>query len=126
MCKACRNNFTNTRTSSGIHAWHAPYYIRRVRAKKAEPIYNYLATYHPELIEDDEWDKEGAIIGVPQKAPETAIIRTETALDLLERVKLFSTDWVQRGHRTGDNTHNVSATISIKGEEWDAVKNDVE
>ena len=109
-------------TSSGIHAWHAPYYIRRVRVKKAEPIYNYLATYHPELIEDDEWDKEGAIIGVPQKAPETAIIRTETALDLLERVKLFSTDWVQRGHRTGDNTHNVSATISIKGEEWDAVK----
>ena len=45
-------------TSSGIHAWHAPYYIRRVRVKKAEPIYNYLATYHPELIEDDEWDKK--------------------------------------------------------------------
>ena len=29
-------------TSSGIHAWFAPYYIRRVRMNKMEDVYNYL------------------------------------------------------------------------------------
>ena len=26
-----------------------------------------------------------------------------------------------KGHRTGENTHNVSATISIKEDEWESV-----
>ena len=30
-------------TSSGIHAWHNDYYIRRVRVGKNEPIYAYFA-----------------------------------------------------------------------------------
>ena len=40
-------------TSSGIHAWHNDYYIRRIRVGKNEAIYNYLAIHHPELIEDE-------------------------------------------------------------------------
>lgn len=40
-------------------------------------------------------------------------MRTETAIDTLERVKKFSLEWIKPGHVTGDNTHNVSATISI-------------
>ncbi|MGY8863601.1 MAG: hypothetical protein ACKVJ2_13360, partial [Pseudomonadales bacterium] len=35
------------------------------------------------------------------------------------RVKKVSTDWVAPGHRAGSNTHNVSATISLKEDEWD-------
>ena len=30
-------------TSSGIHAWHNDYYIRRLRVGKNEAIYKYLA-----------------------------------------------------------------------------------
>ena len=30
-------------------------------------------------------------------------------------------EWVKPGHRGGNNTHNVSATVSIKDNEWDAV-----
>jgi ribonucleoside-diphosphate reductase alpha chain len=30
-------------------------------------------------------------------------------------------EWVKEGHRKGDNTNNVSATISVKQEEWDDV-----
>jgi ribonucleoside-triphosphate reductase (thioredoxin) len=109
-------------TSSGIHAWHNDYYLRRVRVGKNEAIYSYLNMYHPELLEDDKFrPHDTAIITVPQKAPEGAILRTESPFDLLERVKQVTKEWIKPGHRKGNNTHNVSATISIKNDEWDAV-----
>jgi len=109
-------------TSSGIHAWHNDYYIRRVRVGKNESIYNYLTLNHPELIEDEYFrPHDTAVIGIPQKAPETAIFRTESPIQLLERVKKVHNEWIKPGHRTGSNTHNVSATISIREHEWDAV-----
>ena len=109
-------------TSSGIHAWHNKYYVRRVRVGKNEAIYTYLSIYHPELLEDDKFrPHDTAIITVPQKAPEGAILRTESPFDLLERVKQVTKEWIKPGHRKGNNTHNVSATISIKYDEWDTV-----
>jgi ribonucleoside-diphosphate reductase alpha chain len=39
-------------------------------------------------------------------------------MDLLERVKKVATDWVKHGHRHGSNTHNVSATVSLKEDDW--------
>ena len=107
-------------TSSGIHAWHAKHYIRRLRVGKNEAIYDYLAANHKELIEDDYFRPgDTAIISIPQKAPKGSIIRTESAFDLLERVKKVATEWVLPGHAKGSNTHNVSATISLKENEWD-------
>tara|TARA_R100001440_G_scaffold7759_3_gene15057 strand:- start:2623 stop:4440 length:1818 start_codon:yes stop_codon:yes gene_type:complete len=108
-------------TSSGIHAWHNDYYIRRIRVGKNESIYNYLAINHPELVEDDYFRAhDTAVISIPQKAPEGSILRTESPFQLLERVKKVATEWVTPGHRTGSNTHNVSATISLREHEWDA------
>jgi ribonucleoside-triphosphate reductase len=109
-------------TSSGIHAWHNDYYIRRIRVGKNEAIYTYLMINHPELIEDEYFrPHDTAVISVPQKAPQGSILRTESALDLLERVKRVHLDWVKPGHRSGNNTHNVSATVSIKENEWGIV-----
>jgi len=109
-------------TSSGIHAWHNQYYIRRVRVGKNEAIYSHLAANHPELVEDEYFrPHDTAVIGIPQKAPETAIFRTESPIQLLERVKKVHSEWVKPGHRTGSNTHNVSATISVREHEWKAV-----
>jgi len=106
-------------SASGIHAWHAPYYLRRIRVGKNESIYRYLAKNNPELIEDEYFrPKEQAIIAVPQKAPEGAILRSESPSHLLERVKKFNKEWVHAGHQHGDNTHNVSCTISVKDDEW--------
>ena len=48
-------------------------------------------------------------------------MRSESVFDLLERVKNFSIRWVRTGHTDGLNTHNVSATISVKENEWDEV-----
>ena len=109
-------------TSSGIHAWHNDFYLRRIRVGKNESLYTYLAINHPDLVEDEFFRAhDTAVITIPQKAPEGAILRTESALDLLERVKKISTEWVKPGHRNGYNTHNVSATISVKEEEWEDV-----
>jgi ribonucleoside-triphosphate reductase (thioredoxin) len=109
-------------TSSGIHAWHNDYYIRNIRVGKNEAIYTYLSIYHPELVQDEYFrPHDTAVISVPQHAPAGAILRTESALELLERVKHFYANWIKPGHRTGQNTHNISATVSIKTDEWDAV-----
>lgn len=109
-------------TSSGIHAWHNDYYIRRIRVGKNESIYNYFVDNHPELIEDEYFrPHDTAVISIPQKAPEGAILRTETPIQLLERVKKVYEEWIATGHRDGANTHNVSATISIKDNEWEEV-----
>jgi len=110
-------------TSSGIHAWHDDYYLRRIRVGKNEALYSYLAENYPELLEDDFFKPTiQAIITVPQKAPEGAITRkAENALDLLERIKQFNKEWIRPGHRKGVNKHNVSATVTIKQGEWDDV-----
>ena len=106
-------------TSSGIHAWHNDHYIRRLRVGKNEAIYTYLSLYHPDMVEDEYFrPHDTAVISVPQRAPEDAIMRTESALQLLKRVAKISTEWVKPGTRSGQNTHNVSATISIKEAEW--------
>ena len=100
--------------SSGIHAWHAKYYIRNIQCAVGDDLYNYFTTYHPELIKKMDLDPKSAVIGIPQKAPSNAILREdENALEMLERVERFYKEWVAAGHRSGSNTNNVSATISI-------------
>jgi len=107
-------------TSSGIHAWHNDYYIRRIRVGKNESIYSYLATNHPELVEDEYFrPHDTAVISIPQKAPEGSILRSESPFELLDRIKKVHLEWVKPGHRSGNNTHNVSATVSLRDNEWD-------
>jgi len=109
-------------TSSGVHAWHNDYYIRRMRVGKNEAIYTYLTLRHPELVEDDFFKPETqAVISIPQRAPNDGILRHETSLELLERVKDIYNRWIVPGHRQGNNTHNVSCTVSVREEEWEEV-----
>jgi ribonucleoside-diphosphate reductase alpha chain len=90
-----------------------------MRVGKNEAIYNYLIDNHTELIEDEYFrPHDTAVISIPQKAPEGSILRTESPFDTLERVKRVAQEWIQPGHRRGSNTHNVSATISLKENEW--------
>ena len=109
--------------SSGVHAYHSEYYIRRIRVLKTEAIYMYLKDKHPELLEDDKMKPTiQAVISIPVNAPENAITRQETALQLLSRVKRLYKDWVLPGHRKGQNTHSISCTVTVKKHEWDKVK----
>jgi ribonucleoside-diphosphate reductase alpha chain len=109
-------------SSSGIHAWHNDYYIRRVRVGKNEALYTYLVNNHPELVEDEFFKpKEMAVISIPMKAPEGAILRSESPIDLLERVKRVNEEWIVPSHIKGDNTHNVSCTVNLRDEDWESV-----
>ena len=108
-------------SSSGIHAWYAEYYIRRIRLGKNEAMYKYLLDKFPMLIEDCKFKPHlEAVASFPQKAPEDAILRTESYMDLLERVMRFNKEWIGTGHIKGVNKHNVSCTISLKDNEWEA------
>ncbi len=108
-------------TSSGIHAWHNDYYLRRVRIGKNEALYQYLIDQHPELLEGDLLNSKQAIIRIPQKAPAGSILRTESAMDLLERIRKFNIEWVRNGFRRGSNANNVSATVSVPHGKWEEV-----
>ena len=108
-------------TSSGIHAWHAPYYIRRMRAGKNEALAQYMASVVPELVEQDVTNPNQVVLSFPQQAPEGANLRSEDMFSLLHRVREVSERWVKAGHRSGDNRHNVSCTISVEDGDWDAL-----
>ena len=80
-------------TSSGIHAWYAPYYIRRMRMNKEEALYKYLIEKLPELVEDEFLRPDDtAVVSIPIKAPEGSTFRDEGAIATLERVRNARTE----------------------------------
>jgi hypothetical protein len=109
--------------SSGIHSYHSPYYIRRVRLAANNPIVNYLIERVPELIEEDLMDKSSYVVSFPIKAPSSAITReNETALQVLDRVYDWSINYIRPAHRYGKNYNNVSCTINVREDEWEKVR----
>jgi ribonucleoside-triphosphate reductase len=111
-------------SSSGIHARHAKYYIRRIRMNKEDSLAVYLKNVIPSLVEDDKFSASGVVVSIPQESPENSIIRhEETAETLFNRALQYNIHWVTEGHRSGDNCHNVSVTISVKDNEWETVRN---
>jgi ribonucleoside-diphosphate reductase alpha chain len=110
-------------SSSGIHARHAEYYLRRVRMNRDDELAKYLTRMCPELVEPDLFSQTGVVVTIPQESPAGAIIRSkESAIDLFERVKLYYNNWIVPGHRSGVNTHNVSCTINYKPEEVEELR----
>lgn len=106
-------------SSSGIHARHAEYYIRRIRMNKDDALTNYLRATIPDLVEDDKFSSNGSVVSLPQESPKGSIIRhNETAMTLFNRTMLYNKHWIEPGHRSGVDKHNVSVTISAKENEW--------
>ena len=110
------------KTSSGIHAWYDKQYIRRFEADKDEPLYIYAK----EILGDEfvescvSGKKNKGFIALPVKAPDTAMIRTETEIETLERVRRFQLEWIRGTHREGVNNHNVSVTINVRPDNWES------
>lgn len=112
------------KASSGVHQWFAEHYLRRVRMRKNEAAYEYLAAKIPEFVEDDLEDPTNqACIVLPVKAPDGARTRANEDTDqLLARIARIRKEWILPGHRRGDNPHNVSATVHVQDHEWEDVK----
>jgi ribonucleoside-triphosphate reductase len=107
-------------SSSGIHARHSEYYIRRVRMNKNDPLANYLMNIVPDLVEEDQFSNTGVVISIPQQSVPNALTRkNETAISLMNRALWYRKNWIEPTHNDGVNHHNVSVTISVKENEWD-------
>ena len=115
-------------TSSGIHAAHSPYYLRRMRVDRKDAFGKYLIWVYGEneansgsFIETDAESPENIIVTVPINMTGAIVREGESALELLERAKRIYSYWVLPGHRSGPNTHNVSLTVSYRPEETEEI-----
>ena len=97
-------------SASGIHARHNPYYIRRIRMDKKDPIYSFLKE-RGVMVEDEAFRPDStAVFSFPMKAPDGAVCRKDkTAIEQLELWLTYQRYWCE---------HKPSVTISVKDEEW--------
>lgn len=110
-------------SSSGVHARHADHYLRRIRMNSDDSLTTYLKSVVPDLVEPDLFSATGVVVTIPQESPPGSLTRhNETAESLLNRALFYRENWIEPGHRSGDNKHNVSVTISVKDNEWDSLK----
>lgn len=110
-------------TTSGIHSAHAPYYIRRIRIDKGQELGQHLGTVLPPMfIEDDKFNPQNYVVSVPFAMPNAVTRQDETATAFLQNVFAMRNQWIEPGHTTGWNKHNVSCTVSYKEEERDLLK----
>jgi ribonucleoside-diphosphate reductase alpha chain len=110
-------------TTSGIHAAHAPHYLRRIRIDKGQELGQYLRAELPAaFVEDDKFNPQNIVVSVPFAMPNAVTRADETASAFLQNVFAVRKQWIEPGHRTGWNFHNVSCTVSYKEEERDLVK----
>lgn len=100
-------------SASGIHARHAPYYIRRIRMDKKDPIYSFLKESGVPCEDEIFRPESTAVFSFPMKAPDGAVCRIDrTAIEQLELWLIYQRYWCE---------HKPSVTISVKDEEWPEV-----
>jgi len=115
-------------TSAGIHPWHAKKYIRRVQADEYEELYRYISAVQPERCFKSAWGGEHArFIAFACEAPLNATTRGQLrATRHLDYVRFINQNWVRKGTampaRLEGAHHNVSCTINVNPDEWDAVE----
>lgn len=110
-------------TSSGVHAVHAPFYIRRVGVDRFSPLGQelYAQLGGTEFLTECSYDKALYLLCLPIKMK--GINRLdESAIALLQRMKHLNKSWIQPGHVSGDNSHNISLTVSYKQNEIHNIK----
>jgi len=96
--------------SSGMHAWHSPYYIRTVRGAKGDPISTFLKEVGIPVEDDVMKPNDTYVFSFPIKAPEGAIVRNDlTAIEHLDIWLVYQRAWCE---------HKPSITVSVKEDEW--------
>jgi ribonucleoside-diphosphate reductase alpha chain len=97
-----------TQTSSGIHAGHAPYYIRRIRQDKKDPLTQFLIDQgvpHENCVMKP---KDTVVFSFPQHSP--GFTRKDiTAIEHLDIWLAYQRHYCE---------HKPSVTISVKDHEW--------
>lgn len=102
-----------TLTSSGLHTWHNPEYIRTVRIDRKDPIAQFMIDagfpWEPDVMNPEHT----AVFSFPIKAPEGALTRNDiSATEHLELWMAYQRFWCE---------HKPSVTIYVKPDEWKIV-----
>jgi len=95
--------------ASGMHTWHAKYFVRRVRADKKDPLTRLMIDAGVPY-EDDVMNNSAVVFSFPVAAPEDAITRTD--LGAIQHLDL----WL--AYQRHFTEHKPSVTITIKEDEW--------
>ena len=105
--------------SSGIHRAYAPYYLRRIRFSKTDPLAQVLLDLGlnpvPENGQGDGLFGDNCntwVFTFPIKTNAKIRAIDESVIDQLERYKLAQTNYADRGH-------NTSCTITVARDEYD-------
>lgn len=116
--------------TSGIHAAHDEFYMRRVRLDRDSGIARYLLSQFEigepgscTLLERDHSQEGGIVMNLPIAQKDTITRTQESAIELLERCKFINQNWIMPTHRSGPNPHNVSVTVNYKPIDHDKIFN---
>lgn len=97
-------------SAAGIHGRHSPYYIRRVRSDKKDPLAQLMIDAGVPYESDKMRPDHNWVFSFPQKSPKNSIVRnTYSAIDQLNIWLVYQMYWAD---------HKPSVTISVKEEEW--------
>jgi ribonucleoside-triphosphate reductase len=96
-------------SASGIHARYSPFYIRRVRADKKDPLAQWMI-FKGFPHEDDKFNPNVLVFSFPQRAPEGAVVEGQYgAIKALELWKIYQDHWCE---------HKPSITVHYKDPEF--------
>jgi ribonucleoside-diphosphate reductase alpha chain len=97
-------------SASGIHTRHSPYYVRRVRGDKKDPLTKFLTDSGIPTEDCVMRPDSTAVFSFPVKAPEASRTRVDlTAMQHLDLWLMYQRHWCE---------HKPSVTISVKEDEW--------
>lgn len=95
-------------SASGIHARFAPYYIRRVRGDKKDPMTQFMISQgFPH--EDDVMNPSAVVFSFPQKSPSIVTTDSISAMDQLSLWEVYQDYWCE---------HKPSITVSYSEDEF--------
>lgn len=112
---------------SGIHPHHAKRYFRRVTANVNEPTANYFYKINPHMV--DKKSNGDLCITFPVQASKDAIILDDLiAMHFMDIIFEVYDSWIIQGTRDFSDltemiTHNISATVVVRENEWEEVLN---
>lgn len=114
-------------TASGIHAEHAPMYIRHIQLNKETEVAQLIKKTNPYMVEESVWSatKSDYVVAFPVVARKGSYYKDDIlGVKHLELVKIAQRAWVENGTNVElcadpNVRHNVSNTIVV--DDWDEV-----
>jgi len=101
-----------TDSASGIHPRHSPYYIRRVRGDKKDPLTQFLIASGVPAEDCVIKSAQTTVFSFPQRAPSGITRADVTPISHLGLWLTYQREWCE---------HKPSVTISVEEKDWPSV-----